>query len=121
MSDKIPVWCKGDEWCALKSTSKIVGHKWVPAIIYHIGGNQGLRFSEIKKEVGGITNKTLSDNLERMQEQGLVEREVKNEKPVKTVYSLTDLGEKVVPLVEDMMEWGQKNLEEGSKEKARIK
>jgi len=55
--DRIPVWCKSEEWCALKSTSKILGHKWVPVITFHIYDNDEIRFSELKKEIGGITNK----------------------------------------------------------------
>jgi DNA-binding HxlR family transcriptional regulator len=118
---KIPVWCRSEEWCALKSTSKILGHKWVPVITYHIYENEEIRFSELQEEVGGITNKTLSNNLDRMQDQGIIDRNVKDEKPVRITYELTEFGEKLVPLVEDMVSWGQKNLKEGEKEKAWVK
>jgi len=117
-SDKIPVWCRSEEWCALKSTSKILGHKWVPVITFHIYDNTEVRFTELKKEVGGITNKTLSNNLDRMQEQGIVDRNVEDEKPVKITYSLTSFGEKLVPLVNEMVSWGQDNLREGNKNEA---
>ena len=115
---KIPVWCKSEEWCALKSTSKILGHKWVPVITYHIHDNSPARFSEIKDKIGDITNKTLSNNLDRMEEQGIVNRKVENEKPVKITYELTDFGERLIPLVKDMISWGQDNLKEGEKEEA---
>ena len=117
-NDKIPVWCRSEEWCALKSTSKILGHKWVPVITFHIYDNTEVRFTELKKEVGGITNKTLSNNLDRMQEQGIVDRNVEDEKPVKITYSLTSFGEKLVPLVNEMVSWGQDNLREGNKNEA---
>jgi DNA-binding HxlR family transcriptional regulator len=119
--DKIPVWCKTEDWCALKSTSKILGHKWVPVITYHIYENEEIRFSEIKKEVGGITNKTLSNNLDRMEEQGIINRKVKKEKPVKIKYEVTEFGEKMIPLVEEMISWGQDNLKEGDKDEAWVK
>ena len=119
--DRIPVWCKTKEWCALKSTSKILGHKWVPVITFHIHDNNEIRFSEIKEEVGGITNKTLSNNLDRMQEQGIVERKVEDEKPVKITYELTEFGEKIIPLVKEMISWGQENLREGDREEALVK
>jgi len=118
--EKIPVWCKSKEWCALKSTSKILGHKWVPAITFHIHDNEEIRFTEIQEKVGGITNKTLSDNLDRMQEQGLIERNVEDEKPVKISYELTDFGERLIPLIEQMINWGQGNLKEGDREEAWI-
>ncbi|MFB6158638.1 MAG: winged helix-turn-helix transcriptional regulator [Candidatus Nanohalobium sp.] len=118
MTDRIPVWCKTDDWCALKSTSKILGHKWVPAITYHVYETEDARFTDIQEKVGGITNKTLSDNLDRMQKQGIVERNVKKEKPVKITYSLTDFGEKLLPLIEEMIQWGQENLREGDREEA---
>lgn len=116
--DKIPVWCRSEEWCALKSTSKILGHKWVPVITYHIYENEEIRFSELQEEIGGITNKTLSNNLDRMQEQGIVNRNVNDEKPVKITYELTGFGEKLLPLIEEMISWGQNNLKEGEREKA---
>jgi DNA-binding HxlR family transcriptional regulator len=119
--EKIPVWCKTEEWCALKSTSKILGYKWVPVITHHIHENKDIRFSEIKKEVGGITNKTLSDNLDRMEEQGLINRNVRDEKPVEITYELTDFGERLVPLIKDMVSWGQENLRECEKDDAWIK
>jgi len=119
--ERIPVWCKTEEWCALKSTSKILGHKWVPVITFHIHDNNEIRFSEIKEEVGGITNKTLSNNLDRMQEQGIVERNVEDEKPVKITYELTEFGEKLIPLVKEMISWGQENLREGEREEALVK
>lgn len=119
--DKIPVWCKSEEWCALKSTSKILGHKWVPVITYHIHDDEEARFSEIKEKIGDITNKTLSNNLDRMEEQGIVNRNVNDEKPVKITYELTDFGERLIPLVKDMISWGQENLEEGNREEAKIK
>ena len=121
MTEKMPVWCKGDEWCALKSTSKILGHKWVPVITFHVGDKGETRFNELKEEIGSITNKTLSENLERMQERGIINREVKDEKPVKITYSLTDFGEKLLPLVEEMIEWGRSNLEEAEKSEALVK
>lgn len=116
--DKIPVWCRSEEWCALKSTSKILGHKWVPVITYHIYENEEIRFSELQEEIGGITNKTLSNNLDRMQEQGIVNRNVEDDKPVKITYELTGFGEKLLPLIEEMISWGQNNLKEGERDEA---
>lgn len=116
--DKIPVWCKTERWCALKSTSKILGHKWVPVITYHVYDNDEIRFSNLQEEIGGITNKTLSNNLDRMQEQGILNRNVEDAKPVKITYELTDFGEKLIPLVEEMISWGQDNLKEGEREEA---
>jgi DNA-binding HxlR family transcriptional regulator len=116
--DKIPVWCRSEEWCALKSTSKILGHKWVPVITYHIYENEEIRFSELQEEIGGITNKTLSNNLDRMQDQGIVNRNVEDDKPVKITYELTGFGEKLLPLIEEMISWGQNNLKEGDRDEA---
>jgi DNA-binding HxlR family transcriptional regulator len=66
-------------------------------------------------------NKTLSDNLDRMQEQGIINREVENEKPVKITYEFTDFGERLVPLIEDMISWGRENLRKCEKEEAWVK
>ena len=121
MEEKIPVWCKGEEWCALKSTSKILGRKWVPVIIFHLEENEELRFNQLKKEVGGITNKTLSENLDRLEDQGIVSRDVEESKPVIIKYSLTDFGERLVPIIEEMINWGRDNLREGDKQESWVK
>jgi DNA-binding HxlR family transcriptional regulator len=117
-NERIPVWCRSEEWCALKSTSKILGHKWVPVITFHIHDKGQIRFSNLQEEIGSITNKTLSNNLERMQNQGIVSRNVEGDKPVKITYELTNFGQKLIPLVEQMISWGQDNLKEGDKEEA---
>ena len=117
--DRVPVWCRGENWCALKSVSKILNSKYVPVIIDRIG-DDSLRFSEIKEEIDGITSKTLSNNLEKMQQRGLVDRKVETGKPVKTFYSLTEFGKQLIPLVEEMKAWAKENLEEGGKEEAWI-
>lgn len=120
MTDRIPVWCRGDEWCALKSTSKILGRKWVPVIVYHLHENEELRFNQLKEEIGGITNKTLSNNLDTLEDQGIISRNVEETKPVEITYSVTEFGEKLIPLIEEMISWGQGNLKEGEKEEAWI-
>jgi len=55
-----------------------------------------------------------------MQEQGIINRNVEDEKPVKITYSLTEFGEKLVPLVKEMISWGQENLREGNQEEALV-
>lgn len=117
---KIPVWCRGKEWCALKSTAKILGRKWLPVIVYHLNDTEGLRFTELQERIGGITNKTLSDNLETLEDQGIIERTVEDDRPVNITYSVTSFGEQLVPLIEEMVEWGQANLTEAEKDEAWI-
>lgn len=104
----------------MKSTSKILGHKWVPVIAFHVNEKEEARFSELQEEIGGITNKTLSDNLQRMEDRDIVDRKVTDDRPVKITYSLTEFGEKIIPLIEEMITWGQDNLEEAEKEDALI-
>ena len=72
------------------------------------------RFGELKKSVGGVSQKVLTAQLRAMEESGLVRRRVYAEVPPRVEYSLTDLGRSLKPILDAMLAWGQayKTLQE---------
>ena len=88
----------------------VIGKKWNPLIIDRLLDQEALRFNELSNEVGGITNKVLSESLEDLEEKGLFGRTTVNEKSVEVEYSLTDRGQSVEPVIETLREWGQPQL-----------
>lgn len=92
--------------CTVSLTMDLVGGKWKAVILYHLM-DQPKRYNELRKEMPAITEMTLSLQLKQLEKDGLVQRKVYGKKPpVKVVYSLTDLGKTLVPLLEAITQWG---------------
>jgi DNA-binding HxlR family transcriptional regulator len=109
-TDRLAVWCAGDEWCPVTSTATLIGKKWHPVIIHRLLESGPLGFNDLKEEVDGISSKVLSDSLDDLEEAQLVDRTVISEKPFRVEYSLTTRGQELRPVIEAMSEWGQEHL-----------
>ena len=70
-----------------------------------------IRFGELKKELGGITNTMLTSSLRELEQDGLVNRMQFNEIPPHVEYSLSDKGKDLLPVFYEMTKWGFKYLE----------
>ena len=68
-----------------------------------------VRFKEMKKYIGGISYKTLSTTLKELEADQLVHREEYPQIPPKVEYSLTERGRSLIPILDGMCEWGDKN------------
>lgn len=106
----LAVWCAGDDWCAVTCAMDVIGNKWYPVIVHRLLQHDALRFNELSKEVGGITNKMLSQSLDDLEEKELVDREIVSEKPVAVEYSLTERGKSLEPVIDSLEEWGKTYL-----------
>ena len=107
---KLEVWCAGEEWCPVTTTSSLIGKKWHPVIVHRLLEYGPSGFNELKKNVDGISSKVLSDSLEDLGEKQLVDREIISEKPVRVQYSLTGHGRSLEPVIYAMRDWGLENL-----------
>jgi len=111
-SEPLEVWCVGEEWCPITTTASVIGKKWHPVLVHRLLENGPSGFNELKTNVDGISSKVLSDSLEDLQENGLVEREVISEQPFRVQYSLTERGASLETVIDAMKEWGQTHLTE---------
>ncbi|WP_142830451.1 winged helix-turn-helix transcriptional regulator [Planococcus soli] len=100
----------GEFNCEKELTLSIISGKWKIIIIYYLETEGTLRFSEIKRLLPKITHKVLTTQIRELEEDGIVHRKVFPEVPSKVEYSLTDLGESLMPIVLLMDEWGKKNI-----------
>ena len=107
---QLEVWCAGEEWCPVTTTSSLIGKKWHPVIIHRLLDHGPSGFNELERHVDGISSKVLSESLEDLAENGLVNRELVSEKPVRVQYSLTDLGASLLPVIGAMRDWGNEHL-----------
>lgn len=83
----------------------IAGGKWKGLIVFFLS-QQSVRTKEFYELIPGITQKVLTDQLKQLERDGLVRREIFKEVPPKVEYSLTDLGESFIPVLNTMCTWG---------------
>jgi DNA-binding HxlR family transcriptional regulator len=92
--------------CPVETTLLLIGDKWKVLIMRDLlPGTK--RFGELKKSIGSISQKVLTQNLRTMEENGLVTRKVYAEVPPKVEYTLTDLGYSLKPILDAMSQWGE--------------
>lgn len=98
--------------CTVSLTMDLVGGKWKAVILYHLK-DEAKRYSELRKEIPSVTEMTLSLQLKQLEKDGLVSRKVHGKKPpVKVIYSLTNFGKSIVPVLEAITKWGNRFVEE---------
>lgn len=90
--------------CSMELTLDIIGGKWKPIIIWHLG-KKTMRFNELKRTLPNITQKMLTQQLRSLEERGLVNRKVYTEIPLKVEYSLTDRGRSLLPILSTLCDW----------------
>nr|WP_206154881.1 helix-turn-helix domain-containing protein [Clostridium muellerianum] len=96
---------KGNEYsCSMELTLDIIGGKWKPLIIWHLG-EKTLRFSDLKRTLPNITQKMLTQQLRALEEDQLVNRFVYAEVPPKVEYSLTERGKTLLPVLSILCKW----------------
>ena len=98
--------------CPVEVTLLLINNKWKIRIIGSLL-NGTRRFNEIRRILEDISQKVLTQNLREMEKDGLINRKVYPEIPLKVEYSLTKLGYSLKPILDEMVEWGikyEKNL-----------
>ncbi|KAB2330788.1 winged helix-turn-helix transcriptional regulator [Cytobacillus depressus] len=101
----------GEFNCEKELTMSLISGKWKITIIYYLGMNATLRFSEIKRLFPKISHKVLTTQIRELEEDGIVRREVFPEVPPRVEYSLTELGKSLIPILIMMYDWGKKNIQ----------
>ena len=92
--------------CPVETTLTLISDKWKVLILRDLM-NGTLRFGELKKSVGNVSQKVLTAQLRTMEESGLVNRKVYAEVPPRVEYSLTELGKRLKPILDSMRAWGE--------------
>ena len=90
-------------------TLSLINGKYKMTILYALMEFQVVRFNEMKKYIGTISYKTLSSSLKELEADGLVHREEYPQIPPKVEYSLTERGRSLIPILDAMCVWGEKN------------
>ena len=113
--ETMEVQMKANDRCPVEATLELIGGKYKALILWHLSEKK-LRFNELHKLISGATPKMLTQQLRELETQKLVHREVFPIVPPKVEYSLTELGQSLMPILVAMRDWGAdymktKNLE----------
>jgi DNA-binding HxlR family transcriptional regulator len=95
-------------YCPVTYTLEKIGGRWKPIILFRL--RTTLRYGQLRKSINGITEKMLIQQLREMEADGLVRRETRPVVPPHVEYSLTELGESLAPIMDEMARWGLKNI-----------
>lgn len=91
--------------CSVAVTLDIFNDRWKLAIIWHLLDSDK-RFKELHETISEITQKTLTIKLKELEQKNIINREVFAEVPPKVVYSLSESGKKLEPVLKEMYKWG---------------
>lgn len=91
--------------CNLEKALDIIGDKWTALILNELSG-QPCAFSELEKSVEGISPRTLSQRLTKLEEQKILEKVLYCERPPRYNYSLTAKGKELKVVLGKMADWG---------------
>ena len=103
--------------CPVETTLSIIRSKWQVLILRDLLMNGTMRFKELQRSIGKVSQKVLTDNLRAMEDFGIVHREVFAEVPPRVEYSLTEVGKTLQPVLDAMWTWGEgykERLHEGA-------
>jgi DNA-binding HxlR family transcriptional regulator len=95
--------------CPVETTLAVIGGKWKPLILWHLGEDGVRRFSELQRIIPGITRKMLTQHLRELERDEIVARKIFREVPLRVEYSLTKYGQTLRPLLRALCHWGSKH------------
>ncbi len=97
--------------CAVDYAFKRIGGKYKGRLLWYLYMHKILRFGELKRHITNITTKMLTQTLRELEKDGLIYRKVYLEVPPKVEYSLTEVGNELIPFIKYLKEWGTKQME----------
>ena len=92
--------------CPVGTTVGLIGNKWKPLILRDLMQGK-VRYKNLQYGIDGISPKVLTENLKQTEEAGIIKREVYAEVPLRVEYSLTELGEKMRPIINALADFGK--------------
>lgn len=104
-------WCADDDWCAITCGASVLDGKWHPVVVHRLLTDGALGFARLEDRIDGISGTVLSDTLEDLETDGVINREIVSEKPFRVDYSLTERGRDLKPVIAALQEWGERHVE----------
>ena len=94
------------ENCPISTAQKMIGGKWTLLVLYNLSSGT-VRFGELSRMAPDMTQSTLTKELRSLESYRIINRKVYPEVPPKVGYSLTEIGQKLLPILEELSQWGE--------------
>lgn len=104
------VTCPCHSTCPLQYSLKLIGGKWKIPLLCSLYTANGTRYSQLMKQIQGITHTMLASSLKELEREGLVKRVQYNEMPIRVEYFLTEQSKALVPILGALGQWGMEQL-----------
>ena len=98
--------------CALENLFDIIGKKWYLVILEEIGKNKKIRFRDLLLKFEGISPSILTSSLKNLEKNGIIQRKLYQEIPLRVEYSLSEKGEELRKVLTPLIEWSEMNFED---------
>ena len=96
----------------VENVLRILEGRWKLMILFQLFGGKILRFSELEREIPGVSQKMLIQQLRQMEKDGIVCRIVHHQVPPKVEYRLTEWGQALCPVLDALLTWAAVRLDE---------
>ena len=90
-------------------TMSLIQGKYKMVILYCLMEYQPVRFNQMRRYLGKVTDRTLSTNLKELEADGLIRRKEYPQIPPKVEYSLTPLGDSLMVVLDQLCTWGEEH------------
>lgn len=97
-----------EEPCPIRDVLDRIGDRWSLLVLQSLSGGT-LRFTEVKRRIGDISQRMLAQTLRRLEQDGLISRSVQPTTPPRVDYALTALGHSLLQPIEALVDWAQSN------------
>ena len=98
--------CPCAEQCPLQVALKRIGGKWKILILCALYQDGTTRYNELKRKLNGITNTMLASSLRELEQDGLISRQLFDERPIRVEYRLQPTADALLPILGQLAQWG---------------
>lgn len=99
------------DYCRAAPMLEWIGNKWTLVVLMKVSESGPIRFNELYRNIPSVSEKVLSQVLRQLTADGIIRRELFPDVPPRTEYSLTTLGQTLLPHVEALISWGRDNFD----------
>lgn len=91
--------------CPIRDIISRISSKWAMLVLVTLHSNGTMRFNDIQKSIGEVSQRMLTVTLRSLEADGLIHRKVYPEVPPRVEYKLSERGESLMPLLQSLIDW----------------
>ncbi len=97
--------------CPIRDIISRISSKWAMLVLVTLHSNGTMRFNDIQKSIGEVSQRMLTVTLRSLEADGLIHRKVYPEVPPRVEYKLSERGESLMPLLQSLIDWALEHAE----------